>query len=140
KLDGQLFIRPEGTVDTNKADLLKKEETNVVDDFITIDDFAKVKLVVGTILECEPVSGSEKLLKLLVDMGKFGKRQVLSGVAQYFKPQDLVGKQGIYVENLKPRKLMGMESQGMMLFAKDESDKMQMVTVMEKIENGTRIS
>ncbi|MBU4269410.1 methionine--tRNA ligase, partial [Candidatus Dependentiae bacterium] len=53
KLDGQLFIRPEGTVDTNKADLLKKEETNVVDDFITIDDFAKVKLVVGTILECE---------------------------------------------------------------------------------------
>ncbi|MBU4269417.1 methionine--tRNA ligase, partial [Candidatus Dependentiae bacterium] len=92
------------------------------------------------ILECEPVSGSEKLLKLLVDMGKFGKRQVLSGVAQYFKPQDLVGKQGIYVENLKPRKLMGMESQGMMLFAKDESDKMQMVTVMEKIENGTRIS
>ncbi len=140
KLDGQLFIRPEGTVDTNKSDLLKKEETNVVDDFITIDDFAKVKLVVGTILECEPVSGSEKLLKLLVDMGKFGKRQVLSGVAQYFKPQDLVGKQGIYVENLKPRKLMGMESQGMMLFAKDESDKMQMVTVMEKIENGTRIS
>ena len=139
KLDEQLFIRPEFFMENKENTILKKEEVNVVD-FITIDDFTKVKLIVGTILECEPVTGSEKLLKLLVDMGTFGKRQVLSGVAQYFKPNDLIGKQGIYVENLKPRKLMGLESQGMMLFAKDERDRMQMVTVMEQIENGTRIS
>ena len=97
-------------------------------------------MIVGTILECEPVKGSDKLYKLSVDMGKLGKKQVLAGVAKFFKPEDLIGKQGAYVQNLKPRKLMGLESQGMMLFAKDEKGNMEMVTVGGKVENGTRLS
>ena len=78
--------------------------------------FAKVHMAVGTIKEAEEVEKSEKLLKLLVDCGEYGDRQILAGVKKWYKPEDLIGKQGIFVVNLKPRKLMGMESQGMMLF------------------------
>lgn len=150
KLKEPLFVRPESHVDIEKVVENKKKENPVndkksketfnVSDIITIDDFIKVKLIVGTILECEPVKGSNKLYKLSVDMGKLGKKQVLAGVAKFFKPEDLIGKQGAYVQNLKPRKLMGLESQGMMLFAKDEKGNMEMVTVGGKVENGTRLS
>lgn len=140
KLNEPLFIRPEVNVNNSE---IKNNENKIeqdVQDFINIEDFAKVKLIVGTILECEPVAGSDKLLKLLVDMGALGQKQVLSGVSQYFKPEDLIGKQGVYVQNLKPRKMMGLESNGMMLFAKDEKGNMKMVTVGGFVENGTRLS
>ncbi|KKP24514.1 MAG: Methionyl-tRNA synthetase [candidate division TM6 bacterium GW2011_GWF2_28_16] len=143
KLNEPLFIRPE--IDMENSDSAKKDsslETKITDiqDFINIEDFTKVKLIVGTIIECEPVAGSDKLLKLLVDMGSLGKKQVLSGVAPYFKPEELIGKQGVYVQNLKPRKMMGLDSNGMMLFAKDESGNMRMVTVAGSVDNGTRLS
>jgi methionyl-tRNA synthetase len=128
-----LFIKPEP----------KKEEEKVLEkaeEFISIDDFAKVQLHVGKILSCQAVTGSEKLYKLEVDLGKLGKRQVLSGVAQFFKPEELVEKLGVYVTNLAPRKMMGLESQGMMLFAKDEKGNMRMVTVSGEVEVGTRLS
>ncbi len=115
------------------------EQKKVNKKFITIDDFAKVKLIVGTILECKPVEGSEKLLCMQIDMGELGTRQVLAGIASFFTQQDLIGKQGVYVENLAPRKMMGMESQGMMLFAKDRKGNMKMATVSGKVENGTRL-
>ncbi|MBD3272805.1 methionine--tRNA ligase [Candidatus Dependentiae bacterium] len=133
-----LFIRPESKVE--KKEEVKTTEKKVISDYITIDDFIKVKLIVGTIQECEPVAGSEKLYKLSVDMGKLGIKQILAGVAKFFEPEDLIGKQGIYVENLKPRKLMGLESQGMMLFGKDEKGNMRMATVSGEIENGTRLT
>ncbi len=107
---------------------------------ITIDDFAKVHMLVGTVTTCEPVPGSEKLYKLAVDLGSHGMRQILSGVAQYFKPEELIGKQGVFVGNLAPRKMMKLESHGMMLFAKDEKGNMRMVTVCGPVENGTRVS
>ena len=109
-------------------------------EIININDFAKVQLLVGTVKTCQPVSGSDKLLKLEVDLGPHGLRQILSGVAQYFKPEELVGKQGIFVANLAPRKMLGQESQGMMLFAKDEVGNMRMITVGGFVENGTRVS
>ena len=86
---------------------------------ITIDDFAKVELRVGQIMTCETVEKSDKLLKLQVDFGDFGKRQVFSGMRKYFTPQDLIGKQAVFVVNFKPRMIMGMESQGMLLTADD---------------------
>ncbi len=140
KLSEPLFIRPD-VLSKSETTESKSENKQVEEksEFIKIDDVIKVKLIVGTILECEPVKGSEKMLKSVVDMGVLGKRQILSGVAKYFKPEDLIGKQGVYVENLKPRKMMGLESQGMMLFAKDKKGNMQMVTVAGKIENGTRL-
>lgn len=97
----------------SKAEEAPKQEEN----YISIEDFAKVDLAVGTIVECEEVPKSDKLLKMQVDFGVNGIRQVLGGIKQFYKPEDLKGKQGVFVLNLKPRKLMGLESHGMMLMA-----------------------
>ena len=80
--------------------------------FIGIEDFAKVQLMVGTIEQCEEILASDKLYKLQVNFGAVGKRQILSGVRKHFKPEELIGKQAVFVVNLKPRKMMGLESQG----------------------------
>jgi len=119
-------------VEKNKTEQEKKS------DYIKIDDFAKVHLVVGTIEVAEDVQESDKLLKLQVDCGDYGKRQVFAGVKKFYKPEELIGKQGVFVVNLKPRKMMGSESQGMMLFAEGDK-KLQMVTVSDIVPNGTRL-
>ena len=142
KTDEPLFIRPESRIETNNTSPEKNETLAPVQGSapITITDFAKVQLVVGTIESCERVSGSDKLLKLQVDMGvTLGKRQILSGVAQHFLPEELVGKQGIYVANLPPRKMMGLESQGMMIFAKNDEGKWQIATVSGNVPNGSEV-
>lgn len=86
---------------------------------ITIDDFAKIELKVGRVVSAEPIEGSEKLLKLQIDLGEEQPRQILSGIAKYYQPQDLVGKQITIIANLEPRMMMGLESQGMVLAAGD---------------------
>ncbi len=96
-------------------------------------------LLVGTIEHCEEVTGSDKMLKLQVNFGSYGMRQVLSGVKKWFSAQDLIGKQGVFVYNLAPRKMMGLESQGMMLFAEDENKHLRMVTIEHKVPNGTQL-
>lgn len=87
---------------------------------ITFDDFSKIELKVGTILEAEELEGSEKLIKLKVDLGEDEPRQILAGVKQWYKPEDLIGKQVVVVANLEPRVMMGLESQGMILMAGEE--------------------
>ena len=145
KPDKPLFVRPEKREDKmeKKQGERKenKEETKEKGELenIKIDDFVKVHLVVGEILSCDEVEGSNKLYKLSVDLGEYGKRQVLAGVKKYFKLEDLIGKQGIYVANLAPRKILGLESQGMMLFSKDDKG-MHIVTVGTPSKNGTRLS
>lgn len=84
---------------------------------INYDDFAKLDLRVGTVINCEEKEGSEKLLRLTVDFGEEGKRNILSGIKQWYKPSALIGKQFVFVFNLAPRKMMGEESQGMILAA-----------------------
>lgn len=106
---------------------------------ITIDEFARVHLVVGTILSCEPVPSSEKLYKLMVDCGQYGMRQILSGIKAYYQPQDLIGTQSIFVVNLKPRTMAGLESQGMLLTAKDEHGRPIPVTISGSVTNGTKL-
>jgi methionyl-tRNA synthetase len=98
------------------------EEKKVIstENIIAIDDFAKVDMRVGLIEQAEPVEKSDKLMKLQVDFGPLGKRQILSGVRKYLSVEDLAGKKGIFVVNFAPRMMMGNESQGMMLTA--ESD------------------
>ncbi len=86
---------------------------------ITIDDFKKAELKVGRVLSAEAIEGSEKLLKLSVDLGEAAPRQILSGIAKYYQPADLVGKQITIIANLEPRMMMGLESQGMVLAAGD---------------------
>ena len=85
---------------------------------ITIDDFKKVELKIGRVLSAESIVGSDKLLKLQVDLGS-EQRQILAGIAKYYQPTDLVGKQIVIIANLEPRSMMGFESQGMVLAAGD---------------------
>lgn len=87
---------------------------------ITYDDFKKVELKVAKVLAAERVEGSDKLLKLEVELGA-EKRQIVAGIGKQYEPDALVGRQIVIVANLEPRKLMGLESQGMLLAASDES-------------------
>ncbi|WP_148682435.1 methionine--tRNA ligase subunit beta [Pyrobaculum neutrophilum] len=86
---------------------------------VSIDDFKRVDLRVGKVLEAARVEGSRKLIKLVVDLGA-EKRQIVAGLAEYYKPEDLVGKYVVVVANLEPKRLMGVESQGMLLATCDK--------------------
>ena len=106
---------------------------------ITIDDFAKVDLRVATVVEAEPVKGADKLLRLVVDLG-FEKRQILAGIALAYKPESLVGRKVVIVANLQPRKLRGLESNGMIVAASlGPEDKPVLVGFHEEVENGARL-
>ncbi len=102
---------------------------------ITIDDFKKVDLRVGRVIEAEKVPKSEKLIKLQVEIGS-EKRQVVAGIAQHYKPEDLIGKLIVVVVNLQPAKLMGQESQGMILAASNESGTLTLIGVQSEISTG----
>lgn len=105
---------------------------------ISIDDFAKVEMTVGKILAAEPVAGSDKLLKLTVDFKEADPRQILSGIAKYFPDaQTLVGKKVAFVTNLEPRKMMGLESNGMIL-AVSAADAFALMEVPQNIPEGTK--
>lgn len=105
---------------------------------INYEEFSKIKLKVGTVLEAEDLEGSEKLLKLKVDLGEGSPRQLLAGVKQWYEPEDFIGKQVVVVANLEPRKMMGLESQGMMLAADSENGPI-FLTVPKKVPPGTKI-
>jgi len=111
---------------------MKEQKTN-----INYEDFSKIDIRVGTITNAEKVEKSEKLLKLEVDFGELGKRQILTGMAMWYQPEGLIGMQTTFVINLEPRKMMGMESQGM-IFAVGLSDdkKPTFLLPKEPIENG----
>lgn len=104
---------------------------------INFDDFVKVELRVGIVLEAEEVPGSEKLIKQIVDFGEFGKRQILSGIKKWYKPSQLIGKQFVYVVNLEPRKMMGLESQGMILAT--DTKKPYFLKPLYKVSAGVKI-
>ena len=96
-------------------------------DTATFDDFMKMDLRVGKVLEAEPVPKSKKLIRTVVDLG-FEKRQILAGVAQHFSAESLVGKSVVVVANLAPRKMMGLESQGMILMAEDREGTLAVIS------------
>jgi methionyl-tRNA synthetase len=102
---------------------------------ITFEDFDKIDLRVGTILEAEKVEKADKLLKLTVDLG-FEKRTVVSGIALHFTPEDIIGKQVTLVANLAPRKMRGIESNGMILMSEDAEGKLVFVNPTDKSVDG----
>jgi methionyl-tRNA synthetase len=106
---------------------------------IIFDDFAKIDLKVGTILSAEKVEKADKLLKLEIDLG-FEKRTVVSGIALHFSPADIVGKQVVVVANLAPRKMRGIESNGMILMAEDAEGKLKFVAPDAVVNNGSGVS
>jgi methionine--tRNA ligase beta chain len=88
---------------------------------ISFEDFKKIELRVGKIEKAEKIEGSEKLLKLIVDLGN-EKRQIVAGIAKFYQPEDLISKEIVVVVNLEPKKLMGFESQGMLLAAEKNGE------------------
>jgi methionyl-tRNA synthetase len=102
-----------------RPEIKKKAETKKIKEMITLEDFNKLDLRIGTIQEVEAIAGSEKLLKFTVDIGE--KRTVVAGIAPFYKKEDLLGRQVVVVANLKPAMLMGAESKGMILAAGDDT-------------------
>ena len=105
---------------------------------IALEDFTKVVQLVGTIEQAEEIEGSDRLLKLQVNFGSEGMKQVLSGIKKDISASDIKGKQAIFVVNLKPRKMMGLESQAMILTVTDAENKLRIITV-DNVPNGTRL-
>ncbi len=116
--------------------LYKKEEPKKEENLISIDDFAKIELTVGTVEKCERHPDADKLLVSQINIGK-ETRQIVSGIADYYSPEDMIGKKVIVVSNLKPAKLRGVESQGMILAGSKK--KLLEVVSVENLPNGTKI-
>lgn len=125
------------TTPNNEEATIPEEPQEAVEKKISIDDFAKVEVKVGRVVLCEPVPETDKLLRLLIDVGESEPRQIISGIAAYVPdPASLVGKDLCFVTNLKPRKLKGLESNGM-LFAVGEGETFAFVTPDRLVPPGT---
>lgn len=105
---------------------------------VSYEEFSKMDIRTGTVLEAERVPKTQKLLKMTIDTG-IDKRTVVSGIAEYFTPEEMVGKQVSMLVNLEPRKIKGIESQGMILMAEDADGKLVLVQPAAKVENGSEI-
>jgi len=116
---------------------VKQEEKPEVIDEIAIDDFMKIDLRVAEVIQAEPIKKADKLLKLQLDLG-YEKRQVVSGIAQHYKPEELVGRKVICITNLKPVKLRGELSQGMIL-AGSKDGSLSLATVDQALPNGSKV-
>ena len=123
-------IKKENEAANYKAAEVKKE--------VTFDDFEKLDIRVGTVLSCEKVKKSNKLLKFEIADG-LENRTILSGIAQYYNPEDLVGKQVCFIANFPPRKMMGLESQGMILSAVNFDGTLSVITPQREVKPGSQV-
>ncbi len=119
----------------NKAENTKMKQ---VKDNISFDDFTKLDIRTGTIIESEKVPKTKKLIKLVIDTG-IDKRTVVSGIAEFFKPEEIIGKQVLILINLEPRKIKGIESQGMILMAEDKDGKLVFASPEINVNNGSGV-
>jgi methionyl-tRNA synthetase len=125
-------------LDAKKANEIAEATAKPAKENCTFDDFMKMDIRTGTILEAEKVAKTKKLMKLLVDTG-IDKRTVVSGIAEYYKAEDVVGKQVSIIVNLEPRKLRGIESQGMILMAEDADGTLKFVSPEVAVKNGSEV-
>ena len=123
---------------SKKSNEAATAKVNPAKDPLTFDDFSKIDIRTATILEAEKVPKTTKLLKLKIDTG-LDVRTIVSGIAEYYEPAAIVGKQISIVANLEPRKIKGIESKGMILMAEDKDGKLVMVTPVETVSNGSTI-
>ena len=140
----EILLEQPASSDITKSECeIKNEKTKEVvvedDNLITIDQFFQTTLKIGTIVEAEEVPKSAKLLKLQVDLGEGRNRQILAGIKEYYSAEELVGTQACVVANLKPAKLMGMLSEGMLMAAKDENG-LSLLRPQAPKKSGTKIS
>ena len=143
RIEDVLLEQPASSDITKSECEIKNEKTKEVivedDNLITIDQFFQTTLKIGTIVEAEEVPKSAKLLKLQVDLGEGRNRQILAGIKEYYSAEELVGTQACVVANLKPAKLMGMLSEGMLMAAKDENG-LSLLRPQAPKKSGTKIS
>lgn len=132
-----IFPRIEAEEEKQKKEV-KKVDKDPKEELITIEDFAKIDFRTAKVVKAEKVEGADKLIKMQLEVGN-ERRQVVSGIAQYYSPEDLVGKTLILVANLKPVKIRGEESKGMILAA-SKGKKLTLVTIEDDMPSGTKIS
>jgi len=125
-------------LNTKKANELAQAKAAPAKPHIEYDDFGKMDIRVGTILEAEKVAKTKKLLKLLIDTG-IDKRTVVSGIAEYYEPENLIGKQVSILVNLAPKNLKGIDSQGMILCAENADGSLSIVQPDQKVKNGAEV-
>jgi methionyl-tRNA synthetase len=134
KLKAGLTVNP-----SNENEEKSEKITEPLKAEIQFDDFAKIDLRTGVILSAQKVPKADKLLQLEVDLG-FEKRIILSGIAMHFQPEEIIGKQVVVVANLAPRKMRGIDSNGMILMAEDEQGKLHFVQPENRISGGNKVS
>ena len=123
--------------DTKKANAEAAYKAKEIKPTIAFDDFEKIDVRVGLIKACEKVKKADKLLKFTIDDGSGQDRTIVSGIAKYYNPEDLVGKRVCFVANLAPRKLKGIESQGMILSAEDFDGSLSVITTSAEVKPGS---
>jgi len=121
-------------IEKSQSESIAKKE----DEYISFDDFSKIKMKLGQVIKCENIEGSDKLLKSQIKIGN-QTVQIVSGIAKYYTPEQMIGKKVVVVSNLKPRKIFGNLSEGMILAASDENGNLNVITVDGNIENGAEI-
>lgn len=125
-------------LDTKKENEAQEYKTKAQKENIQFDDFTKIDIRVGTVLECKKVPKADKLLQFLIEDG-LNKRTIVSGIAQWYKPEDLVGKQICFIANLEPRKLKGVISEGMILSAENADGSLSLIQPSTFVHPGSQV-
>jgi len=136
--DSAIEAQVQKLLDTKKANEANSWKAAPAKENITYEQFAAMDIRIGTVLEAELVPKTSKLMKLKIDTG-FDQRTVVSGIAEYFRPEEVVGRQVSILVNLEPRKLRGIESQGMILMAENSDGKLEFVLPTQLIANGSPV-
>ncbi|WP_167616332.1 methionine--tRNA ligase [Maribellus sediminis] len=136
--DATIDAQIQKLLDTKKANDAANAVAKPAKENCSFDDFMKMDIRTGTILEAELVPKTKKLLKLKIDTG-IDQRTVVSGIAEYYQPENIIGKQVSILVNLEPRKIRGIESQGMILMAEDADGSLKFVSPVDKVKNGSEV-
>ena len=136
--DATIEAQIQKLLDTKKANEAAGVKAKPAKENCSFDDFMKMDIRTGTVLEAELVPKTKKLMKLKIDTG-IDQRTVVSGIAEYYKPEEVIGRQVSILVNLQPRNLKGIESQGMILMAEDADGSLKFVSPVERVKNGSEI-
>jgi methionyl-tRNA synthetase len=137
--DDAIEAQVQRLLDTKKANELADYKPQPVKENVAFDDFMKLDIRVGTVLDCQKVPKADKLLQFSIEDG-MGTRTIVSGIAQFYEPTDLIGKQVCFIANFEPRKLKGIASEGMILSAEDSDGRLVVISPSDLVRNGVKIS
>ena len=138
KLEDEVIARQlQKLEDTKKANEAAAYKAAPIKETIDFSDFEKLDIRVGHIKNCEKVKKANKLLKFTIDDGSGNDRTIVSGIAKFYQPEELIGKDVLFIANLAPRKLMGIESQGMILSAENFDGNLSVTTILRDVKPGS---